>query len=59
MTLVPVLAGWLRDWTGSAKAPVLLSALLMASVVVCVVLLRMLQAKWPIDEQASRVSTAQ
>lgn len=59
MTLVPVLAGWLRDWTGSAKAPVLLSALLMASVVVCVVLLRTLQAKWPIDERASPVSTAQ
>lgn len=58
MTLVPVLAGWLRDWTGSAKAPVLLSALLMASVVVCVVLLRTLQTKWPIDEQASRVSAA-
>jgi MFS family permease len=56
MTLVPVLAGWLRDWTGSPKAPVLLSALLMTSVVVCVVLLRVLQAKWPIAEQASRVS---
>lgn len=54
MTLVPALAGWLRDWTGSAKAPVLLSALLMASVVVCVVLLRTLQAKWPIEEQATR-----
>jgi MFS family permease len=59
MTLVPVLAGWLRDWTGSAKAPVLLAALLMASVVVCVVLLRTLQAKWPIDERGSRVSSAQ
>jgi len=57
MTLVPVLAGWLRDWTGSAKAPVLLAALLMASVVVCVVLLRTLQAKWPIDARASPVST--
>ena len=59
MTLVPVLAGWLRDWSGSAKAPVLLSALLMASVVVCVLLLRVLQAKWPIAEQASRVSATQ
>jgi MFS family permease len=58
MTLVPALAGWLRDWTGSAKAPVLLSALLMASVVVCVVLLRTLQAKWPIEDQATRVSPA-
>lgn len=52
MTLVPVLAGWLRDWTGSAKAPVLLSALLIASVVACVLLLRMLQARWPIEQRA-------
>lgn len=55
MTLVPVLAGWLLDRTGSAKAPVLLSALLMASVIVCVALLRTLQAGWPIGERASRV----
>lgn len=49
MTLVPGLAGGLRDWTGSAKAPVLLSAVLMVSVVFCVLLLRVLQARWPIE----------
>lgn len=59
MTLVPVLAGWLRDWTGNAKAPMLLSALLMAGVLVCVLLLRALQARWPIDERGSGVSSAQ
>ena len=58
MTLVPALAGWLRDWTGSAKAPVLLSVLLTLSVLGCVVLLRTLQAKWPIQEQAARGSAA-
>jgi MFS family permease len=52
MTVAPVVAGWLRDWTGSTKAPVLFSALLMASVVLCVGLLRVLQANWPIRHQA-------
>ena len=53
MTVAPVIAGWLRDWTGSTKAPVLFSALLMASVVLCVGLLRLLQANWPIRNQAA------
>jgi MFS family permease len=49
MTLMPVLAGWLRDWTGSAKAPVLLSAILAVGTVLCVWLLRGLQGTWPIE----------
>ena len=49
MTLMPVLAGWLRDWTGSAKAPVLFSAILVAGTVLCVWLLRGLQIAWPIE----------
>jgi predicted MFS family arabinose efflux permease len=48
MTLVPGIAGALRDATGRASAPVLLAALLMAVVVACVLLLRALQARWPI-----------
>jgi len=48
MTLLPGLAGWLRDTTGSAKAPVLLAALLMGCVVLCILALRLLQARWPI-----------
>lgn len=48
MTLVPPLAGGLLDWTGSAQAPLLLAALLMATVAACVLLLRVLQARWPI-----------
>jgi MFS family permease len=48
MTLVPGIAGGLRDATGSAKSPLLLGALLMVLVVGCVLALRVLQAKWPI-----------
>ncbi|MEJ2175372.1 MAG: MFS transporter [bacterium] len=48
MTLVPGIAGGLRDATGSAKAPMLLAALLMVVVVACLLLLRVLQARWPI-----------
>jgi len=48
MTLVPGIAGALRDASGSAKAPVLLAALLMVIVVACILLLRVLQVRWPI-----------
>jgi MFS family permease len=48
MTLVPPLAGGLLDWTGRAKAPLLLAALLMGLVVLCILALRLLQARWPI-----------
>lgn len=54
MTLMPIFAGWLRDWTGSAKAPVLFSSILVAGTVVCVWLLRGLQAAWPIETDQSR-----
>jgi len=49
MTLMPILAGWLRDWSGSAKAPVLFSSTLVAGTVLCVWLLRGLQGAWPIE----------
>jgi MFS family permease len=48
MTLVPGIAGALRDASGSAKSPLLLAALLMVIVVACVLLLRVLQARWPV-----------
>jgi MFS family permease len=48
MTLVPGIAGGLRDATGSAMSPLLLGTLLMVLVVSCVLALRVLQAKWPI-----------
>ena len=53
MTMAPVIAGWLRDWSGSTQAPVLFSAVLMASPVLCVWILRMLQSSWPIRGLAS------
>lgn len=48
MTIIPALAGALRDATGSAKSPLLLSALLMVAVMGCVLVLRVLQVRWPI-----------
>ena len=57
MTLVPAIAGALRDATGRASAPVLLAALLMAVVVGCVLALRVLQAKWPIGARAAGRTT--
>jgi MFS family permease len=53
MTVAPVIAGWLRDWSGSTQTPVLFSAVLMASPVLCVWILRMLQSNWPIRGLAS------
>jgi predicted MFS family arabinose efflux permease len=48
MTLVPGIAGALRDACGSANSPLLLAALLMAIVVACVLALRVLQLRWPV-----------
>lgn len=48
MTIIPALAGAARDATGSAKSPLLLSALLMVAVMGCVLVLRALQVRWPI-----------
>lgn len=58
MTVAPVIAGWLRDWSGSTRAPVLFAAALMAGAVLCVWLLRMLQSNWPIRGPASRARDA-
>ena len=53
MSVAPVVAGWLRDWSGSTQVPVLFAAVLMASPVLCVWVLRMLQSNWPIHGLAS------
>lgn len=50
MTAGPVLAGWTRDASGSAAAPVLLGAAMLVCVVLSVVGLRILQRAWPISE---------
>ena len=49
MTVAPAIAGWTRDASASASAPVTLGAGLLAGTVVCVLLLRLLQAAWPIQ----------
>ena len=49
MAAGPALAGWTRDASGSAAAPILLAAAMMALVVFWVGILRVLQALWPIE----------
>lgn len=49
MTVAPAAAGWLRDTAQHAGAPVLLAAALMVATVSAVLLLRLLQARWPIQ----------
>lgn len=49
MTAAPAVAGWTRDVSGSAAAPVILGAALLGGVVLSVALLRLLQATWPIE----------
>jgi MFS family permease len=49
MTVAPAAAGWLRDSFQHAGAPVLLAAALMVATVAAVLLLRLLQARWPIE----------
>ena len=44
MTVGPVLAGWTRDVSGSAAAPVILGAALLGGVILSVGVLRLLQA---------------
>ena len=53
MAVGPVLAGWSRDATGSAAAPILLAAAMMIVVILSVGLLRLLQRTWPIEPTAT------
>jgi MFS family permease len=48
MAASPALAGWSRDASGSAAAPVLIGAAMMVGVIMSVGVLRMLQRMWPI-----------
>jgi predicted MFS family arabinose efflux permease len=49
MTVGPVLAGWTRDVSGSAAAPLILGAALSGGVILSVGVLRLLQATWSIE----------
>jgi MFS family permease len=55
MTVAPPIAGWSRDLTGEPAAPLVISIAMLATVVVAVAALRLLQALWPIrvDQAAS------
>lgn len=52
MTAAPAAAGWLRDWTTSAQAPVLFAAVMLLIVIVMLSILRALQSRWPIAKVA-------
>jgi predicted MFS family arabinose efflux permease len=52
MTVSPAVAGWARDVSGNVAAPVLLGASYFGVVILCVALLRLLQATWPIEAKA-------
>ena len=54
MTAGPVLAGWTRDASGSAAAPILLGAAMLVCVVLSVAGLRVLQRLWPITATSTR-----
>ena len=54
MTVAPVLAGWVRDVSGSAAAPVVLGAVLLAGTILSVAILRLLQMTWPIEAESLR-----
>jgi predicted MFS family arabinose efflux permease len=49
MTLGPAAAGWLRDVTGRADAPIVLGAAASVVVIAAVGALRLLQRIWPIE----------
>jgi predicted MFS family arabinose efflux permease len=49
MTVAPAAAGWLRDTVQHAGAPVIFAGALTLATVLTVLLLRLLQARWPIQ----------
>ena len=48
MAVAPAMAGWLRDTLQDAGAPLVLAGALMVVTVSMVLMLRLLQARWPI-----------
>ena len=51
MTVAPALAGWTRDVSGSVAAPVMLGGAMLAGTILSVLILRLLQAAWPIETE--------
>ena len=49
MTISPMLAGWTRDVSGSAAAPIVMAAVMMLIVIISVGIFRLLQKMWPIE----------
>jgi MFS family permease len=53
MAIAPALAGWTKDVTANAAAPVILAAAMLVMTVLWVGLFRLLQRSWPIESAAS------
>jgi predicted MFS family arabinose efflux permease len=58
MTASPALAGWTRDFSGSAAAPLILGAGLLGGVILNVGILRLLQVTWPIETASTSAQSS-
>ena len=56
MTLAPAVAGWTRDASQSAAAPVVLAAAMLTAVALLVGLFRVMQAAWSIEPRSANAS---
>jgi MFS family permease len=57
MAVLPPVAGWLRDFTGGATAPVLFGGALVALTVVALAVFRILQRRWPVKETGQLINS--
>jgi MFS family permease len=57
MAVLPPVAGWLRDFTGGATAPVLFGGALMALTLVALAGFRILQRRWPVEESGQLIKS--
>ena len=57
MAVLPPVAGWLRDFTGGAKAPVLFGGALMALTLFALIGFRILQRRWPVEESGQLIES--
>ena len=58
MAILPPVAGWLRDLTGGATAPVLFGGMLMALTLVALAVFRILQQRWPVEESEQLIKAS-
>jgi cyanate permease len=57
MAVLPPVAGWLRDFTGGATAPVLFGGALMTLTLFALIGFRILQKRWPVEESGQLIES--